>query len=92
MRLRSFILYRNQKAQVLTEYLIATIFLSLMVWYAIVGGSVDETGEGGLNDLNGTPGTGTYLDKQHTDALAMPGLVHVLHKKQKTFAKEIYGL
>jgi len=79
------------KGQVLTEYMIATVFLSLMVWYAIVGGSVDAAGQGGLDDLDGSPSTGTYLDRQHSDAISMPGLVHVLHQKQKTFATEIYG-
>ena len=81
----------NKKGQVLTEYLIATIFLSLMVWYAIVGGSVNGLGEGGLHDQSGPNATGKLLDRQSPGAIAMPGLVHVLHQKQKTFAKEIYG-
>lgn len=78
--------------QVMTEYLVVTIFLVILVWYAIVGGSVDpSTKKGGWTDPELTLGTGNYYDEYHeTSDLEAPGLVQAIHNKQDTFASEIY--
>ncbi|OUR88226.1 hypothetical protein A9Q81_24465 [Gammaproteobacteria bacterium 42_54_T18] len=80
------------RGQVMTEYLIATMFLVILVWYAIVGGTTDpKTKKGGWADTELTPGTGTYYDEFHdTAGLEAPGLVQAIHNKQETFASAIY--
>lgn len=78
--------------QVMAEYVIASVFLGLFVWYAIVGGSVDSaTGKGGMLETDVTvTGTGTVLDRTDANNVAMPGLAQALHNKQVEFANEIY--
>lgn len=83
---------RQQKGQVMAEYIIASVFLSLFVWYAIFGGSVDgTTGKGGMleTDVN-VLGKGAVLERTNSDNVAMPGLVQAIHHKQVTFSDEIY--
>ena len=83
---------QKQRGQVMTEYIIVSVFLSILVWYAIVGGSVDPTTKkGGWTDPDLTEGTGTYYDKYHdTAGLEAPGLVQAMQSKQDRFASQIY--
>jgi hypothetical protein len=81
----------KQNGQALTEYIVAAVFLMIIVWYGLVGGSVESDGSGGLweTDADHT-GTGVYLDDAHPDSIATPGLVQALHKKQDDFVESIY--
>ena len=81
---------RRSKGQVMAEYIIASVFLSLFVWYAIVGGSI-EGGKGGMleTDVN-VLGKGAVLERTNSDYVAMPGLIQAIHNKQETFSDEIY--
>jgi len=85
---------KKYSGQVMSEYIIASIFMGLFVWYAIVGGSVDPvTGRGGLQETDASiQGSGVYYDKYHNNSASVraPGLVQALHKKQKDFSNEIY--
>ncbi|MCG8314442.1 MAG: hypothetical protein MI976_14640 [Pseudomonadales bacterium] len=73
---------RSQSGQALTEYMVAAVFLMIIVWYALVGGDLWST--------EPDPVTGTMLDRQHSPSTAAPGLVQALHKKQSDFANSIY--
>ena len=74
----------SQHGQIMKEYIIVTVFLSILVWYAIVGG-------GGWTDTTLTEGTGTYYDEYHdTAGLEAPGLVQAINNSQDRFAGEIY--
>lgn len=81
----------KSKGQALTEYMVATVFLTIIVWYAFVGGSVDDTtGQGGLWEDQPVNATGNYLDRQHPNNIALPGLIQAVHQKQEDFAAKIY--
>lgn len=82
--------YRLSKGQALTEYMVAAVFLMIIVWYGLVGGSVDNAGNGGIWEDEDVQATGTYLDEYHPSATSAPGLVQALHKKQEDFVDSIY--
>ncbi len=80
-----------QKGQALAEYIIASVFLSIMVWYALVGGSVDPaSGKGGLYETEAIETTGHYQDRFRPGDRPAPGLVQALHKRQDDFKEAIY--
>lgn len=80
-----------QQGQALTEYIVAAVFLMIIVWYGLVGGSVETDGSGGLWETDPDhKGTGVYLDDAHPGSIATPGLVQALHKKQDDFVDSIY--
>lgn len=83
---------RRLKGQAFTEYLIAAIFLTFIVWYALVGGSVEADGSGGLWETDADhKGTGLFLDTRHgNNDTPMPGVAQALHKKQEDFVQSIY--
>ncbi|OUS31238.1 hypothetical protein A9Q99_04365 [Gammaproteobacteria bacterium 45_16_T64] len=83
---------KRHSGQVMAEYIIASVFLGLFVWYAIVGGSVDgATGKGGMLETDvSVTGTGAVLDRATGTNVAVPGLVQALHNKQVDFSNEIY--
>ena len=85
----------TSRGQALTEYLVAAVFLMIIVWYGLVGGSVEADGSGGLWETDGEHlATGAYLDEREsggaTTSVAAPGLVQALHKKQEDFIDSIY--
>ena len=73
----------KQRGAVMSEYIIVTVFLSLMVLYGLVGGSLfgidaeQSTGE----DFNGQSGDGKG---------PAPGVVQAVHARGDTFATQIY--
>lgn len=72
----------KQQGQALAEYMIAAVFLSIVVWYALVGGGVLAT--------DPDPVVGVILEEKRPQSGAAPGLVQALHKKQDDFAEKIY--
>jgi len=70
--------------QVTTEFIIVAIFLALMVWYSVVGGS------GPWNDANHQPNQGN-LEKipPPANGQAYPGLVQVLNNRQHDFSQDL---
>lgn len=70
--------------QVMTEFIIVAIFLALMVWYAVMGGS------GPWNDANRQPNHGN-LEKAPppADGQAYPGLIQVLNDRQHDFSDSL---
>ncbi len=82
---------KSLEGQALTEYMVAAVFLMIIVWYGFVGGSVGNDGSGGLWETDSEHvGTGEYLDEYHSGAIATPGLVQALHRKQEDFIESIY--
>lgn len=82
---------RQHQGQALTEYMIATVFLTILVWYAFVGGSPDDTGRGGLWETEQVDATGNLLDDRFDkNEIALPGVIQAVHAKQENFAASIY--
>lgn len=82
--------HATQAGQALTEYMIGTVFLVIIVWYGLVGGSPDALGNGGLWETDAVNAKGTYLEQRQPSAKALPGLIQSLHKKQDDFQNYIY--
>ena len=79
----------KQRGQALAEYVIGAAFLTIVVWYALVGGTKNQlTGKGGLYETDTVPVSGAYLKDDNSTA---PGLIQALHKKQVTFQDDIYN-
>ena len=84
----------STRGQALTEYLVAAVFLMIIVWYGLVGGGVEADGSGGLWETDGEhEGTGEYWERRaesEAERSPTPGLVQALHKKQEDFINSIY--
>lgn len=79
---------RRQRGQALTEYVAVAVFLMIIVWYALVGGTTNSAGEGGLYETDvGVVTKGTYAPASED---AQPGLIQALHFKQENFQQQIY--
>ncbi len=92
-----FLAHRNliakslSRGQALVEYLLVAAFMSVIIWYALIGGSIDNNGRGGLYETDDEYlATGNYLDAQHPGSEPAPGLVQALHGKQERFIESIY--
>jgi hypothetical protein len=72
------------------EYSICTLFIGIFVWYALIGGSVNDTGSGGYWETEAIDVTGRLVDEHSANPVAAPGLVQALHKKQEDFRSSIY--
>lgn len=68
---------------VTVEYTIVIVFLMIIIWYGVVGGSVSP-----LNPTTQT-GTGNQLDNIDPSATAYPGVANALHDKQVVFRGKI---
>lgn len=74
---------RNQKGAAMSEYIIVTAFLSLMVLYGLVGGDIFGT--------DSTKSTGEDFNRDAPGGVGpSPGVVQSIHERGKTFANKIY--
>ena len=73
----------RQRGAVMSEYIIVTVFLSLMVLYGLVGGNLFGT--------DAEQSTGEDYNPKAADGKGpAPGVVQVVHERGDTFAAQIY--
>lgn len=69
---------------VMVEYMIVVVFLMIMIWYAVVGGSFNWM------DPTTHTGTGNQVDRVNSNATPYAGVANTLHDKQESFRSRIY--
>lgn len=83
----------QQRGSAMSEFMIMSVWASVLIYYALVGAAPDETtGRTGPLNQSTAAGTGALLDRLDEDAIAFPGLTQSLKVKQDNFITEIQKL